>query len=319
MLYLNGVQCAIPDERPSLFDLKDRYTVRPGELEVFHRIYGLDRVPVCREPLVDFLCTAIARLLDTTGVDPKQIKWLVYAHTASHHARESDALLNRVCRRLGMDHACSFGINSSKCASTIQGLRVLERLLAEEDEQPYAILVTADIAFTPDLQIIPNSSVVGDAAVACLLSAQVSGHSIVSTHVEVYGQHARCQWSLPEENAEFEDQYPKRMAQTITRALSKAGVDWADVRQVLPQNINAYSWKRVAKELGIPFKLIYLDQVPILAHCFGADIFLNWFFAEQEGRFRSGDYLVLATLGLGAVFGAAVIRYNGKEARESWM
>lgn len=316
MLYLKAVQCAIPDERPSLFDLKDRYAVRPGELEIFHRIYGLDRVPVCREPMVDFLCSAISRLINATGIDPGQVKWLIYAHTASQHAREGDALLNRVCHRLGLSQARAFGMSSSKCASTIEGLKVLERLLAGEDAGTYAILVTADIAFTPTLQIIPDCSVVGDAAAACLLSSQPPGHSMLSVQIDVYGQHARCQWSLDEEAIEFEDQYPRRMAQTMTRALAKAGLSWSDVRQVLPQNINVYSWKRVAKQVGIPMKLIYLEQVPALAHCFGADIFLNWFFAEQDHRFRPGDYLVLATVGLGAVFGAAVIQYNGREVTE---
>ena len=132
---------------------------------------------------------------------------------------------------------------------------------------------------------------------------------MLASRVQVYGQHARCQWQLEPEHAEFETEYPRRLVDTMSLALKHAGIDWSDVRWVIPHNVNVYSWKRVAHCAGIPMDRIYLEQVPKIAHCFGGDTFLNWFLAEQEGRFRAGDYLLLATVGLGAVFGAAVVQY----------
>ena len=59
-------------------------------------------------------------------------------------------------------------------------------------------------------------------------------------------------------------------------------VQITDIRCVLPHNINTYSWRRIAREAGIPIGLIYLDQVPRMAHCFGADTFINLAIAERD-------------------------------------
>lgn len=311
MLHVTHVRCAIPDERPSLFQLRERYAVAPATLMVFHRVYGLDQVPVWRESIADLICTAVERLIEDSAVAPEQIAWLVHAHTSQQLAIAGEAMLEGVCRRLGLRQARVLGMTTNNCASAIAALPVIEHLLAASDADARAVLVTADIAFTPVLQSIPNSSVTGDAAAACLLGRRGPGHALLASRVDVYGQHARCQWQLPDESAEFDAEYPHRLAHTMTLTLEQAGLGWRDVRWVIPHNVNTFSWKKVARCAGIPLERIYLDQVPRIAHCFGADIFLNWRLAEQEHRFQPGDYLLLATVGLGAVFAAALVRYGG--------
>ena len=310
MLHLSDIRCVIPDERPSLFELKQRYAVDPAELIVFHRIYGLERVPVSRGPILDLLSGAAAQVIDHAAIDLKAVRCMVHTHTGQPHVQAAEPLLARVARRLGLSHARLWGMTTNNCASTIVALQLIDRMLATADDDACAILVVGDIAFTPILQIIPHSSVTGDAAVACLLRRRAPGHRVLATRTDVYGQHSRCQWQSKEEDAEFEAEYPQRLARTMSLALEQAGLSWNDIRRVIPHNVNTYSWKRVAKAAGIPIQLIYLDQVPNIAHCFGADILLNWHLAEQEQMFRAGDYVVLATVGLGAVFAAAVIQYG---------
>jgi 3-oxoacyl-[acyl-carrier-protein] synthase-3 len=311
MLHLSDISCVIPDERPSLFDLKQRYAIDPAELMVFHRIYGLDRVPVCREPLLDLLSATAAQVMDQAAVRPEHVRCMVHTHTSQPHVVTGEPLLARTSRRLGLAQARLWGMTTNNCASTIVALQVIDRVLSCAGDDACAILIVGDIAFTPILQIVPHSSVTGDAAVACLLRRRGRGHRVLATRTDVYGQHARCQWQRPDEEAEFEAEYPERLARTMSLALEQAGIGWKDVRQVIPHNINTYSWKKVARSAGIPMQLIYLDQVPRIAHCFGADILLNLHLAEQDRSFRPGDYLLLATVGLGAVFAAAVIQYAG--------
>ena len=194
MLHLQHVQYVIPDERPSLFELRERYAVELSELMVFHRIYGLDRVPICREPIAKLLGSAVARLIDDSGIATDQVAWLIHTHTSQQHSMVGQAVLNQVCRRLELRHTRTFGMTTNNCASTVSALPLIERLLASSDPDARAILVTADIAFTPSLQIIPNSTITGDAAVACLLGNQSTGHRLLASQVDIYGQHARCQW-----------------------------------------------------------------------------------------------------------------------------
>ncbi|MGH3160136.1 MAG: 3-oxoacyl-ACP synthase III family protein [Streptosporangiaceae bacterium] len=307
---MSSVAGVIPQRRPTLFELSDRYDMNRAELMVFHRIYGLYRVPVWPDSVTDLVEEAVIRLLKQDPMAADRVRWLVHAHTGSQQNVVSQGMLTRICGRLGLHRTQPFGMTTNNCASTISALQVLDRLLARGEPDAEAILVCADVAFTPILQIIPNSSVTGDAAVACLLRRGGAGHRILATRVDIYGQHAGCQWQDEAANAEFETEYPARVTLTMRRALTEAGLTWDDIRLVLPHNVNIFSWKRVAAQAGIPVGLIYLDQVPETAHCFGADIFLNFAEAEREGRFAPGDKIMLATVGLGAVFAAVIVEYG---------
>jgi len=309
MLHLNAVRGIVPDERPSLFSLSDRYGMSRPELMVFHRIYGLDRVPVWRDSINELISSAVRGLLADADVNPERVKWLIHTHTGNQVSRVGEPLLYSVRRRLGLKNARTIGMTANNCATTISAIQLIERLLAGADPDDRAVLVTGDLAFTPIMQIVPQSSVTGDAAVACVFGREGPGHKLLASRVDVYGRHARCQWQLEDERAEEQAEYPGRLARTMALTLQEAGLTWQDVRYVLPHNVNVYSWRDVAKRAGIPLELVYLDQLPRLAHCFGADIFLNWQLADQERRFAAGDYLLLATAGLGAVFAASVLQY----------
>lgn len=309
MLYLNSVADVVPDYRPTLFELADRYEMSAAELVVMHRVFGLDRVPVWQSGVEDLIESAVTRLLARSGIDPGAVRWLVYTHTGTQPVPAGDALLVRICCRLGLNSAQTFGMTTNNCASAICAMQVIERLLATGRPGDAAIVVTADVAFTVGLQSIAGTTIIGDAAVACLFAAEGPGHRVVSSHQQVHGQHSACLWQDEEHATEFEAEYVDRVATAMRATLDKAGIGWEQIRLVLPHNINQFSWKMVAARAGIPYELVYLDQVPLTAHCLGADIFLNLVQAGATGRFQDGDLLLLVTVGLGAVFAATVIEY----------
>ncbi|HKT03591.1 MAG TPA: 3-oxoacyl-[acyl-carrier-protein] synthase III C-terminal domain-containing protein [Rugosimonospora sp.] len=310
MLTLTAVETVVPARRPSLFSLADRYDMTPAELMVFHRIYGLDRVPVWDSDTASLAEASVANLLRTSRVDTARVRWLVHAHTGTQQDVVGRASLVRICRRLGLDRAQPLGMTTNNCASTVSAIRVVDRLLHGAPDTDVAVVVSADVAFTPIMQVIPNSSVTGDAGAACLFSRSGPGHRILSSTLDTYGQHAACQWQDDTTNAEFETEYPRRLAAVMNRALAQAGLSWPDIRLVLPHNVNTFSWKRVAAHAGIPIDLVHLDQVPQTAHCFGADIFLNLAAVSRSGTLRPRDRVMLATVGLGAVFAAVVLEYG---------
>lgn len=316
MLRLSAVEGLLPDTRPTLFDLGHRYDMSRAELAVFHRIYGLHRVPVWESTIDDLVESAVEQLLKQSDVDRDSVRWLIHAHTGTQHAVVGQAMLHRIRRRLGLAFAQPFGMSTNNCASTVSAVTVVDRLLAASGPGTRAIVVTADVAFTPILQVIPNSSVTGDAGVACLFGRDGAGHRVLASRVDVYGQHAACQWQDDGTAAEFETEYPARVAATMRAALDEAGLTLDDIRLILPHNVNVFSWKRVAAAAGIDLARVYLDQVPETAHCFGADIFLNFAHAEHAIGFRPGDKLLLVTVGLGAVFAACVIEYQPASATD---
>lgn len=311
-LLMSAVEGVVPERSFSLFDLTDRYDMTPAQLAVFHRVYGLDQVPVWRGSLTELIEASVAQLLDSGVVDRRRVRWLIHAHTGTEVNLAGQPVLEGIARRQGLTEAVAFGTTSHNCASTIVALPVVERLLAAGEPGDRALVVTADLAFTPILQVIPGSSVTGDAAVSCLFGRDGSGHRIVVAHADTYGEHAGCEWQGEELSTAFDAQYLSRVATVMRRTLTRAGLDWDDIRMVLPHNVNEFSWRRIAGEAGIPIGMVFLDQVPHTAHCFGADSFLNFAVADRAGAFRPGDRLMMVTVGMGAVFAAAILEYGSQ-------
>nr|WP_236663471.1 3-oxoacyl-[acyl-carrier-protein] synthase III C-terminal domain-containing protein [Aeromonas jandaei] len=97
----------------------------------------------------------------------------------------------------------------------------------------------------------------------------------------------------------------------MQRSRQQAVLEWEQIRWIFPHNVNLISWRNAAAKLNVPLSKIYLDKLPELGHCFGADIFINWRFASQT--LQPGDHIMVATVGLGAVFGAAVFQLAQQE------
>jgi 3-oxoacyl-[acyl-carrier-protein] synthase-3 len=309
-LLMSAVEGVVPEKSLSLFDLSDRYDMTPAQLAVFHRMYGLDQVPVWSDSLTELIESSVAQLLDSGVVDRQRVRWLIHAHTGTEVNLAGRPVLEGIAQRQGLTQATTFGTTSNNCASTIVAIPVVDRLLIAGETGDRALVVTADLAFTPILQVIPGSSVTGDAAVSCLFGRDGSGHRILVTHADTYGEHAGCEWQGEELSAAFDAQYVWRVATVMRRTLARAGLDWADIRMVLPHNVNEFSWRRIDDEAGIPVGMVFLDQVPHTAHCFGADSFLNFAIADRAGAFRPGDRLMMVTVGMGAVFAAAILEYE---------
>ncbi|MEE3918898.1 3-oxoacyl-[acyl-carrier-protein] synthase III C-terminal domain-containing protein [Micromonospora sp. BRA006-A] len=108
---------------------------------------------------------------------------------------------------------------------------------------------------------------------------------------------------------EFQQRYPDALAEVILAAVARAGITVADLDVVLPHNVNRVSWVRVARKVGIPVERLFLDNMPVTGHCFCADSFLNYVAARELGRLRPGDRYLMAAVGLGSTFAAAVFEH----------
>ncbi|GHJ97737.1 hypothetical protein SNE510_72560 [Streptomyces sp. NE5-10] len=91
--------------------------------------------------------------------------------------------------------------------------------------------------------------------------------------------------------------------------MRRAGASLPDISLLLPPNINRMTLLRLVRILGIDRDRLFLDGIPSLGHCFGADSFLNLQSARTAGCLLSGDLYVMTALGLGSTFSAAVLRH----------
>ena len=61
------------------------------------------------------------------------------------------------------------------------------------------------------------------------------------------------------------------------------------------------------KLLNIDIDKIYLNMIYQTGHCFCSDLVINYVNAKKALKFNSGDYVLAASLGVGATFAVMII------------
>ncbi|KVH72202.1 hypothetical protein WJ41_13805 [Burkholderia ubonensis] len=308
MLSIEQVGCYVPERRIALEQLGERNVMSPRELQVYKRIFGLDRIALSELSWLDMLTRAAEQALNSAQLDRDQVALVVFTHTASETAPYGHGLPGRLLRRLRLQECTVFGLHSNNCASMLNALKISGHYLRGAPADRKALLVTGDLTFTGIMHSIPNTTICGDGSAACLVGTGTRGMRVEAVRIDTFGRHAGGVWQTQEQMLEFENTYATRLADVIRAALADAGCTMNEIRCVIPHNVNQVSWKAVAALLDIPMQRIYLDQLPHLGHCYGADILINLSLACEEQVVRPGDRVVLATVGLGATFAAAVVQ-----------
>jgi 3-oxoacyl-[acyl-carrier-protein] synthase-3 len=215
-----------------------------------------------------------------------------------------------LCQAFGLGHAVSFTVTHLACATSLLAIDVAGRLLAADaDDGALALVVAGEKTFTRDAQYVPGTSIFGEGAAACLVSADGARNRVLSYASSIRGEFDGRLDALPEMASRFEKEYPLALADAIGAALSQAGVSLEEISVILPHNVNALSWQRLCRRIGFPADRVVLENVPVTGHAFCADSFINYTTAADRGLLRPGRKYLFGAAGLGAAFSAMVVEH----------
>lgn len=308
MLHIEKIASFIPDTSNRIMDSVLDLGISPQQAKILVKLYGLDRIPVARyDDICGLIKKSIVKLLDTVPLE--EIKYLIHTHTSRVVSPFGESAIHQVKSELNLLHTLSFGISLNNCASVLNALNIINILLRDGSTKTKAIVVTGDKTFSSILKTIPKTSIMGEASAAVLLSLTGNYHKLISNFSQTYGKYSGGVWQSAKLDIEFETNYSLMLAASIKESLVLAGLNLADIKIIFPHNVNILSWRKAAKVLAFPLEKIYLSNVRRTAHCFGADILINCSSAIDENLIQPGDYYLLATVGLGATFAAAVFQY----------
>nr|WP_042193693.1 ketoacyl-ACP synthase III family protein [Kibdelosporangium sp. MJ126-NF4]CEL20852.1 3-oxoacyl-[acyl-carrier-protein] synthase, KASIII [Kibdelosporangium sp. MJ126-NF4]CTQ98343.1 3-oxoacyl-[acyl-carrier-protein] synthase, KASIII (EC 2.3.1.41) [Kibdelosporangium sp. MJ126-NF4] len=310
-LTVESVSSYTPERVVSVDATAGRLGLSRAKVKVFRRVHGLDRLRFAGDTgIVDLVAKPAARLVDSLD-DPSRIRYLVYAHTIQEVAPSHIDVAGELAARLGLRDALSFALTQQNCASGLAAIMTCGELLAADNEPgALALVVTGEKAFTPMVQLIPNTTIMGDASAACVVSLSGNGDRIVGYSSRTDGRYADGIRLEPQRQAEFGAEYPPRLAETVLSAVSSAGLTLADIALVVPHNVNLSSWRRVIELLGVGTDDVFLDNIAEYSHCFCSDPFLNYTHLRDQGRLERGGHYVLTAVGLGATYAAMVLRHG---------
>lgn len=315
MLYIKQVGTFVPETSVSVLEMRDRLGLTDSQARLYTRFLGLDRIAVAPDSkLADMLTGAAESALH--GADRAAVRHLIYTHTIQHIAPPSEQVLDDVRTRLGLPNASAFSVSHQNCVAGLYAVHLARYLLFDEPRGSLVLVLAGEKAFSRQVQLIPGTTIMGEAAAACLVGGDPGGDQVLAVSMRTLGQFYQCQ-DLPEDlQVEYKQCYVQTISEVLRDALDRAGFDAGELTAVLPHNVNRLSWRQVADNVGIPLERIFLDNVPRLGHCFGADPFINLSDARAAGRIRPGDVVLLATAGLGATFAAIVVRVGTPQRTE---
>jgi 3-oxoacyl-[acyl-carrier-protein] synthase-3 len=300
----------VPERAIAIETLREHLGLSPAQIKVLTRVHGLRELRVSDAPtLLDGLLHAGGAALRAAG-DLDRVHYVLHAHTLQDIAPSTVSVVRDVGDALGLHEAMAFSVTQQNCASGLLAVDLAAKLLAaDRDPDALALVLMGEKPFTPLAQLVPGTTIMGEAAAACLVSLDGEGDRVLAHVSRTLGQYSSA---LALEGAalrRFEQDYVQTLAQVMCDAVRAAGIELDDVALVLPHNVNRTSWVRLARHLEFPLERLYLANVPRLAHCFCADPFLNYTSACEQGLLRPGDHYVMTTVGLGATFTAVVVRH----------
>jgi 3-oxoacyl-[acyl-carrier-protein] synthase-3 len=316
MTALEAVSVYMPPLRIPIESLAGPLGLTDTQVKLFRRFHGLREVS--RDPdasLYDLLMKAAAGL-DALRGEEHRVRYVLYARTMPVVAPYPVNPLHEVCHALGLDHALAFTVTHQSCASGLLAIDIAGRLLAAdtadgpagEGPGPLALVLSGEKAFTREAQMFTDTTVFGEGASACLVSAFGARDRLLAYASSVRGEFDSA---TGENDAQMQREYRPCLAEVMRQALDEAGLTLDDIRVVLPHNVNLVTWQRMCRLLDFPVDRVVLDNIPTSGHVFCADMFVNYQTARERGLLQPGDRYLAAAVGAGggATFAAMVFEH----------
>ena len=325
MTALEAVSVYLPPTRVPIEHLAGSLGLTEMQVKLFRRFHGLREVG--RDPdmsLSDLLMKAAAGL-DALRGQEHRVRYVLYARAMPVVAPYPVNPLHEVCRALGLEHALAFTVTQQSCASSLMAIDMAGRLLAADiaadiaaapnppdrtgdPAGPLALVLAGEKAFTHDAKVFTDTTVFGEGASACLVSASGARDRLLAYASNVRGDFDNA---TGENDARLQREYRPLLAEVMLRALDEAGLTLDDIRVILPHNVNMVTWQRMCLLLKFPRDRVLLDNIPTSGHVFCADLFVNYQTACERGLLQPGDRYLAAAVGAGggATFAAMVFEH----------
>lgn len=311
MTALAAVASYLPENRVPIEDLATRLDLTDRQVRVFRRFHGLSEVSRDSPDgtLLGMLVRAVAGLDGLPGQEHR-VRYVIYARGLPVAVPYPMNPVHELCQQFGLEHAVAFTVTHHACATGLLGVDLAGRLLTTDgDPDALALVVTGEKVFTPDAELVPETSIFGDGAAACLVAADGPHDRLLSYVAQLRGDFDGRLRTDPDLGLRFAQAYPGLLGEVLLAAPEQAGLELSDIDLILPHNVNEVSWRRVCRRIGYPVERVLLDNVSKYGHCFASDPFINYGTAVERGMLSPGDRYMLVAAGLGAIFSAMVFEH----------
>jgi 3-oxoacyl-[acyl-carrier-protein] synthase-3 len=250
------------------------------------------------------------KLLQISNLAPSDIDLVVYFHTQqSSVASEGRDIGNLLRTCLGIQ-CQAFSISQQNCVSSLLSIQFMDWLFSHRKDLQRVLLVGADALGIERLRSVNGGvGMHSDGAVCALLTRDGARNQLLGSEFVSLAEHYRGMDSPIDLAASLDRQYYLVTHKVIMSALKKSGVAPADLRWILPHNVNVPGWNGIATGLKIPPERIFTKNIREKSHVYGCDGLINLADATSAHLIQPGDNFLIFSMGYGGFFGAAVFKH----------
>ncbi|WP_210470966.1 3-oxoacyl-[acyl-carrier-protein] synthase III C-terminal domain-containing protein [Sporosarcina sp. 6E9] len=306
---IRALETFIPKNRQSVEDVLRENECTEMEIKLFKRIHKLNQVPIVNEGqrLEETLSIPLKKLFKSSKKN--KIELVLYTHTIIPQVPYNYELIYRVLKQFELEKVTYYGISHFNCASFFTGLEMANDFLQKSPDDCEVLIISGDQTnFMTESRYLQKSSIIGDSSAAMILGKNVESRQILSINTLIDAKFHAGIYANKKEVNEFNQVYIERISKLIDGTLEKCNLSLKDIDWIIPHNVNITTWRKIAKEKQFDFNKIMTHLIEKIGHTYCTDAQLNLEYAESEGLLKKGDLCLLIGVGLGAFFGASLIK-----------
>ncbi|CAM4262677.1 hypothetical protein BAMA_04640 [Bacillus manliponensis] len=307
---IQGIGTYVPEKRVHLKQLANTLQLSDSDLNLLLHTHQLSNIAIEDEKNAEeMLVSAIENLLLHEDIDPAEVGLILFTHTILQFSPFlSDPFLH-IKEQFGFCNAQSMSVSNLNCSGMDFLFSISHKWLSNNPDEKSVLLLTSDKTFVEDFRYLKESSVMGDAASAILISKTADKNKIIQSQINVDATIFNGEASSPKEFDWFLKSVSTGIIKNFRALLKKCDMDNNDISLIIASNVNVPTWNNIGKILKIPIENIYFPTLKDIGHAHNSDPILNLQHALHRKKLSKGDYFVTLTAGIGGTFGCTLFQH----------
>ncbi|MFV0948690.1 MULTISPECIES: beta-ketoacyl-ACP synthase III [unclassified Wolbachia] len=265
----------------------------------------------------DLAVNAAKNAIEKAKISIDEIGLIIVATTTPDKTFPSCATI--IQSKLKCKNAFAFDVQAA-CSGFIYAVTVADSLIKSNDRIKYALVIGAEImSRIVDWEDRSTCVLFGDGAGAVIMKSEMSSSSIISTNLHSDGNvdllctnggisSTRDSGKILMNGREVFKHAVEKLTASVEETLKCNSLKITDIDWLIPHQANIRIIEAVVKKLDFPIEKV-INTVDKHANTSAASIPLALDYAIQESKIKSGNLVLLISIGAGLTWGSVLLRY----------
>ena len=265
----------------------------------------------------DLAVNASKNAIEKAKISIDEIGLIIVATTTPDKTFPSCATI--IQSKLKCKNAFAFDVQAA-CSGFIYAVTVADSLIKSNDRIKYALVIGAEImSRIVDWEDRSTCVLFGDGAGTVIMKSEMSSSSIISTNLHSDGNvdllctnggisSTRDSGKILMNGREVFKHAVEKLTASVEETLKCNSLKITDIDWLIPHQANIRIIEAVVKKLDFPIEKV-INTVDKHANTSAASIPLALDYAVQESKIKSGNLILLISIGAGLAWGSVLLRY----------